>query len=94
MAGDVAGDGLIEQPAPARQRGALGGELSARRCRTRRIGNIVHQAHERVERAKRVALCARQHEKGVVEIAGGGARDAPAFGVGGRDGERWCPRAG
>ena len=56
MARNIAGYGRIQRGAPARQAALL-----VRRA-AHRVRNVVDQAHERVERAQRVALGLRQHE--------------------------------
>jgi hypothetical protein len=42
------------------------------------VGDVVHQAHERIEGGNTVALWFRQKEKRVVEVAMGLSREIPA----------------
>src|SRR2546422_10304960 len=49
----------------------------------RGVGDVVHQAHESIQREQRVPLRPRQKVKGEVEIAPGVASNAPAHGVSG-----------
>src|ERR1700722_7334001 len=45
------------------------------------VGDVVAAAHEGVDRAQGFALAAGQNEERVVEVLGGGTRDAAAHGI-------------
>src|SRR5277367_3602740 len=78
--GGAAGNGFIEHGAPTGQAIALGIQVA------RFVGDVVHQAHESVEGAKRVALFLTQAEEREIETAARFSGDARAFGVGRGDG--------
>ena len=67
---------FIEHGAPASQPAPLRFEIA------RLVRHVVDQAHERVERAKRVALLLAQSEKRQIEAAVRRARDAIALRIG------------
>ena len=76
MSAGVPGGRFIQHRAPARQAAALRFQIAGF------VGNVVHQPHERIERAKRVPLWLAQAEKCQIKAAVRLARDAIALGVG------------
>ncbi len=80
LAAGAAGNRFIEHGAPTGQAIALGIQVAGF------VGDVVHQAHEGVEGAKRVALFLAQAEESEIEAAARFSGDARAFGVGRGDG--------
>src|SRR3989441_5712864 len=71
----IARERSIELRAPGGDSLLLCGQVA------RGVGDVVHQAHESIQREQRVPLRPRQKVKGEVEIAPGVASNAPAHGV-------------
>ena len=81
------GDRLIESGAPSCQTALFRGEVLTF------IGNVIHEAHKRIQGRQRIPLRSRKEKKGMVEIAMRGARHAVTFCVGIRNGSAQLGRS-
>ncbi len=70
------GDGVIEGGTPIREATLFCGKIGAFVC------DVVHEAHEGVQRSQGIAFRTGEQEKRVIEIAVGRTSDTVAFGVG------------